>query len=72
MGQEDYERFHGMGAHHYSWVMHYGPIPPQQLVYHIGPRETKRCVRPEHLRLGTVRKMANDRRILQWRRVGWR
>lgn len=42
-----------VGAHRYSWVLHYGPVPPGHYVSQsCGVRA---CVRPDHLYLRTRR-----------------
>lgn len=41
-------------AHRVSWIIHNGPIPAGLLVLHDCPGgDNKRCVRPNHLKLGT-------------------
>lgn len=40
-------------AHRYAWEMEHGPIPPGQSVLH--SCDNRRCVRLDHLRLGTQR-----------------
>lgn len=38
-------------AHRFSWELHYGPIPDDQIVGH--HCDTPRCIRPDHLFIGT-------------------
>lgn len=47
----NYGKFDKTPAHRLSWEMHNGPIPEGMYIDHIC--HTKRCVRPEHLRLAT-------------------
>lgn len=49
-----------VGAHRVSWEIHYGPIPPGLFICHdcdrtypAGSTDYRRCVRPDHLFLGT-------------------
>jgi hypothetical protein len=45
-------------AHRMSWEMHFGPIPEGMLVLH--HCDVRRCVRPDHLFLGTARDNTRD------------
>jgi hypothetical protein len=47
---EDGRRIQGR-AHRFSWMLHYGTIPPSLSVLH--HCDTPACVRPDHLWLGT-------------------
>lgn len=50
---------HGdMGAHRYSYILHFGPIPGALWVLH--HCDNRRCVRPDHLFLGTASDNALD------------
>lgn len=61
-GSNGYGQFWDDGpvfAHRFSWVMAVGPIPSGMLVLH--KCDNPRCVRPEHLFLGTHLDNARDR-----------
>lgn len=45
-------------AHRVSWELHYGPIPPKIDVCH--ECDTRNCVRPDHLFLGTRKQNMED------------
>jgi hypothetical protein len=47
-------------AHRYSWFLHFGPVPDGMLVCHTC--DTKLCVRPDHLFLGTPQANMEDMR----------
>lgn len=47
-----------MQAHRLVWELTFGPIPPGICVLH--RCDTPRCVRPEHLFLGTLSDNAQD------------
>jgi predicted DNA-binding protein (UPF0251 family) len=68
-------------AHRVSWTMHYGPIPDGLIVCHscdvnypVGDITYRRCVRPDHLYLGTtadnMSHMAETGRAAQGQRHG--
>lgn len=47
-----------VGAHRYSFMLHYGPIPRGMVVCH--KCDNRRCVRPDHLYAGSYRDNAHD------------
>lgn len=47
-----------MQAHRWSYLHHIGPIPADKIVMHTC--DNRRCVNPEHLKLGTLKDNATD------------
>ena len=48
-----------IGAHVHAWTLTNGPVPDGHLVLH--HCDNRRCVRPDHLHVGTMRDNARDR-----------
>ena len=53
-----------ISAHRLSWEVYNGLIPEDKLVLHKNECNTKHCINPEHLYLGTYQDNANDRMAL--------
>jgi hypothetical protein len=56
----EYGRYRGKAAHRASWELHHGPIADGLIILH--GCDVKGCVNPAHLRPGTMRENAADRR----------
>jgi Pectobacterium phage endonuclease len=56
------KRGHLVGAHCYSWELHFGPIPAGMFVLHNCPggNDNPACVNPAHLWLGTQKDNVAD------------
>lgn len=48
-----------VAAHRRSWEIHHGPVPPGLWVLH--RCDNRRCVRPDHLFLGTAKDNTQDK-----------
>ena len=48
-----------MYAHRFSWELHFGEVPPDQIVCHTC--DNPRCVRPDHLFLGDHKINSDDK-----------
>ena len=55
-------------AHRFMFSMTYGEIPDGVMVLH--SCDNRKCVNPEHLRLGTAKENAKDRRLRKRTAVG--
>jgi hypothetical protein len=52
-----------VSGHRIAWVLFNGPIPPSMFVLH--HCDTKACVRPDHLYLGTPKENMRDKIVRQ-------
>ena len=51
-------------AHRLSWIIHFGPIPPNMLVLH--NCHNRSCSNPQHLHLGTDIDNTRDKQARIW------
>lgn len=58
IGSHGYPQFCGGTAHRWSWALNVGPIPLGVFVLH--SCNNKKCVRPDHLRLGSHQDNMDD------------